>query len=374
MRIAIIHDWLITPGGSEKVLKELLYLLRNHDTTLFTLMDFLSDEDRLNFLFGKKTQTSFLQTIPGIHRNYKYYLPLFPKAIRSLNTSDFDLIISSSHSVAKGVRKYPGQMHISYCHTPMRYIWDLRKQYMIDHGVNSGLKRLLVKPMVKKLRKWDYETAANVDFFIANSKHISKRIKQHYEKESTVIYPPVNTSFFSSYEKKEDFFVTASRLVPYKKVGLIAEAFAALPDKRLIIIGNGSCWQQIRKNLSSNIEMIQYDTSEVLRYYLQRARAFIFAAEEDFGITPVEAMACGTPVIGYNKGGLLETVKDGISGQFFQHQTVKSIVDAIYRFENDAEIFQPQKISQTVAPFSQLRFRKEISDYLFSHAGLTCSM
>ncbi|MCZ2444004.1 MAG: glycosyltransferase [Flavobacteriales bacterium] len=374
MRIAIIHDWLITPGGSEKVLRELLYLLRHQDITLFSLLDFLTDEDRDEFLYGRKAHTSFLQSIPGIQYNYKYYLPFFPTAIESLKTAKYDVIISSSHSVAKGVKKHSGQIHICYCHTPMRYIWDMRKQYMADHGIDSGWKRLLVRPVINRLRLWDFRTATNVDYFIANSEYINKRIKQHYNKEAVVIYPPVNTEFFTLYEEKEDFYVTASRLVPYKKVGLIAEAFAALPDKRLVIIGNGNCWHQIHKKKALNIEMIQYDTSEVLRYYLQRAKAFVFAAEEDFGITPVEAMACGTPVIAFNKGGVLETVKDGISGQFFQHQSVKSIIDAVYRFEHDITNFKAKAVRDAITNFSLERFRSEMAEFIETHTDISCSL
>lgn len=374
MRIAVIHDWLITAGGSEKVLRELLYLLRNHDTTLFTLMDFLSDEDREEFIFGKEAHTSFLQFIPGIRKHYKYFFPLFPRAIRSLKTREFDVIISSSHSVAKSVKKYPGQIHVSYCHTPMRYIWDMHQQYISDHGLNKRWKRWAAKPLMLYIRNWDFATSSDVDFFIANSQYIQKRIKNNYHRNSTVIYPPVNTDFFVPSNQKESYYVTASRLVPYKRIDLIAQAFSEMPDKKLIIIGNGPKWNEIKSISAPNIEMIKYNTNEVLRYYLQRAKAFVFAAEEDFGITPVEAMACGTPVIAFGKGGVLETVVDKISGIFFHQQSIKSIVDAIYRFENLEYIFDPNKIRQQALKFNRQRFHKEMAAFLQKHTGITCSL
>jgi glycosyltransferase involved in cell wall biosynthesis len=374
MRIAVIHDWLITAGGSEKVLREILYLLRNQDTTLFTLMDFLTDEDREEFIFGKKPQTSFLQLIPGIKENYKYFFPLFPRAIRSLHTKGFDVIISSSHSVAKSIHKHPEQTHISYCHTPMRYIWDMRQQYISDHGLNKGWKRLAAKPLMRNIRNWDFATSSDVDFFIANSKYIQNRIKKNYHRDSTVIYPPVNTDFFMPGDQKEAYYVTASRLVPYKRIDLIAKAFSEMPDKKLIIIGNGPDWKTIKSIATTNIEMIKYNTYEVLRYYLQRAKAFVFAAEEDFGITPVEAMACGTPVIAFGKGGVLETVQDENNGIFFHHQTVKSIVDAVYRFENQQSQFDPHKIRQQALKFNRQRFHQEMASFLEKHAGIVCSL
>lgn len=374
MRIAVIHDWLITVGGSEKVLRELLYLLRNHDTELFTLMDFLSDEDRERFIFGKKSRTSFLQYIPGIRENYKYFFSLFPRAIQSLKTEGFDVIISSSHSVAKSVQKHPGQIHISYCHTPMRYLWDMRQQYMSDYGLNKGWKRWIAKPLMQNIRNWDFVTSSDVDFFIANSKYIQIRIKNNYHRDSTVIYPPVNTDFFVPFDKKESYYVTASRLVPYKRIDLIARAFSEMPDKKLIIIGDGPAWKKIKSISAPNIEMIKYDTLEVLRYYLQRAKAFVFAAEEDFGITPVEAMACGTPVIAFGKGGVLETVVDEITGIFFYHQSVKSIVDAVYRFENIQNRFEPDKIRQQALKFNRQRFHEEMAAFLQKYAGILCSL
>jgi len=374
MRIAVIHDWLITAGGSEKVLRELLYLLRNHDTELFTLMDFLSDEDRERFIFGKQSHTSFLQHIPGIKEKYKYFFPLFPRAIRSLKTEGFDVIISSSHSVAKSVQKHPGQIHISYCHTPMRYLWDMRQQYMSDYGLNKGWKRWIAKPLMQNIRNWDFVTSSDVDFFIANSKYIQIRIKNNYHRDSTVIYPPVNTDFFVPFDKKESYYVTASRLVPYKRIDLIARAFSEMPDKKLIIIGDGPAWKEIKSFSAPNIEMIKYDTNEVLRYYLQRAKAFVFAAEEDFGITPVEAMACATPVIAFGKGGVLETVQDETTGIFFHHQTVKSIVDAVYRFENQQSTFEPDKIRQQALKFNRQRFHEEMAAFLQKHAGISCSL
>jgi glycosyltransferase involved in cell wall biosynthesis len=374
MRIALIHDWLITPGGSEKVLREMLYVLREHDIDIYTLMDFFSEEDREEFIMGKSTTTSFLQFIPGIKKNYKYFFPFFPRAIQSFKLADYDVIISSSHSVAKGVRKRKGQIHISYCHTPMRYIWDLKRQYISDHGLDKGWKKWFSRPLMRSIRNWDFATSTDVDFFISNSIYIQQRILNNYHKEAKVIYPPVNTDFFQMNPKKENYYVTASRLVPYKKIELIAEAFAEMPDKKLLIIGDGPCWNDIKKIQSPNIEMLRYDTNEVLRFHLQRAKAFVFAAEEDFGITPVEAMACGTPVIAYGKGGVLETVKDKVSGVLFQHQSVKSIVDAVYRFENDIHLFQPEIIRTQAQPFNKRRFHQEFASFILEKGGIQCQL
>jgi glycosyltransferase involved in cell wall biosynthesis len=374
MRIALIHDWLITPGGSEKVLREMLYVLRVHEVDVYTLMDFFSEEDREEFIMGKNTTTSFLQYIPGIKKNYKYFFPFFPRAIQSFKLEDYDVIISSSHSVAKGVRKRKGQIHISYCHTPMRYIWDLKRQYISDHGLDKGWKKWFSRPLMRSIRNWDFATSSDVDFFISNSIYIQQRIQNNYHKEARVIYPPVNTDFFQLNPKKENYYVTASRLVPYKKIELIAEAFAEMPDKKLLIIGDGPCWNDIKKIQSPNIEMLRYDTNEVLRFHLQRAKAFVFAAEEDFGITPVEAMACGTPVIAYGKGGVLETVKDKVCGVLFHHQSVKSIVDAVYRFENDIHLFQPEIIRTHSQPFNKQRFHQEFASIILENGGIQCQL
>jgi len=372
MRIAIVHDWLIHPGGAEKVLKEFLYLLQDHEVEIFTLMDYLTDDDRFYYLNGRKTNTSFLQNYSFSKKNYRYCLPLFPNAVEKFNLKDFDVIISSSHSVAKGVKKREGQIHICYCHTPMRYLWDLRKEYLDDYNLNSGLRRWIINGVLNSIQKWDLNNSKNVDHFIANSKNIQNRIKQNYNRESTVIYPPVDNEFYKNSSVQRSYYVTASRMVRYKKINLIVDAFANLPEHKLVVIGDGPEYENIAARSTPNIEIIRYETNELLRHYLQHAKAFVFASNEDFGITPVEALACGTPVIAYGKGGILETVVENKTGMFYQHQGVKAIIDAIYKFELDSDSILAADCELQASKFSVNSFRENISQFLKDHADIDC--
>jgi glycosyltransferase involved in cell wall biosynthesis len=372
MKIAVVHDWLIHPGGAEKVLKEILFLLQNHEVEIFTLFDYLSEDDRYYYLDGRNTQTSFLQKYPLSKTKYRYFLPLFPRAIRKFNLKKFDLIISCSHSVAKGVKKQPGQLHICYCHTPMRYLWDLRKEYLDDYKLNTGIKKWVVNGILNSIKRWDFRNSQQVDFFIANSKNIQGRIKKNYQRDSTVIYPPVDTSFYKNTGAGRNYYVTASRMVPYKKMSLIVDAFANLPDHKLVVIGDGPDYNLILSKSAHNIEIIRYDSNELLRHYLKRAKAFVFASNEDFGITPVEAMACGTPIIAYGKGGIIETVVENKTGIFFQHQTVKAIIDAVYKFESNVHPISAMDCENQAALFSVESFRQNLSHFLKKHAGIDC--
>lgn len=372
MKIALVHDWLIHPGGAEKVLKEFLYLLKDHDVEVFTLFDYLTEDDRFYYLEGRKTNTSFLQKLPFSKKNYRYCLPFFPAAIKAFDLSKFDLIISSSHSVAKGVRKRKGQMHICYCHTPMRYLWDLRKEYLEDYKLNFGVKKWVINGILNSIKKWDAKNSQEVDHFIANSKNIQGRIKNNYNRDSTVIYPPVDNVFYNNIGTQRTHYVTASRMVPYKKMGLIVDAFANLHDHKLVVIGDGPDYDEILSKSAPNIEIIRYDSNELLRHYLKRAKAFVFASNEDFGITPVEAMACGTPVIAYGKGGILETVIENKTGIFYQHQTVKAIIDAVYQFESNIDKIKAEDCENQAANFSVDTFRKNITHFLKEHTGIDC--
>jgi glycosyltransferase involved in cell wall biosynthesis len=370
MRIAIVHDWLIHPGGAEKVLKEFLYLLQDHDVEIFTLMDYLTEDDRFYYLNGKKTHTSFLQNYSFSKKNYRYGLPLFPNAVEKFDLKNFDVIISSSHSVAKGVKKRSGQMHICYCHTPMRYLWDLRKEYLDDYNLNTGFRKWIINSVLNSIQKWDMRTSRNVDHFIANSKNIQNRIKHNYNRESTVIYPPVDNIFYKNIPTPRTHYVTASRMVRYKKINLIVDAFANLPEHKLVVIGDGPEYNSIAARATPNIEIIRYETNELLRHHLKRAKAFVFASNEDFGITPVEAMACGTPVIAYGKGGILETVVENKTGMFYQHQGVKAIIDAVYKFELNSYSITAHDCEVQAEKFSVQNFRNNISQFLKEHAGI----
>ncbi len=361
-RVAIVHDWLVVLGGGEGVLRELIALFPDCD--LFAMVDYLSDEDRAR-LFGKRTMTSFIQKLPFAKTKYRGYLPLMPIAVEQFDLSAYDLVISSSHAVAKGVITGPDQIHICYCHSPIRYAWDLQHQYLRQAGLTRGLKSLSARVILHYIRIWDLRTANGVDQFIANSAYIARRIKKIYRREAVVVHPPVDAGRFTARLDKEDFYFTASRLVPYKRVDLIVEAFANMPQRRLIVIGDGPEMARIRKFTAPNISLLGYQPHAVLRDHLQRARAFVFAAEEDFGILPVEAQACGTPVIAFGKGGALETVIGpndaqgrAQTGVFFGEQTVAAVIDAVARFE--ASSIGPADCRARAENFSIEAFRAAI--------------
>ncbi|HCD5240017.1 TPA: glycosyltransferase, partial [Klebsiella pneumoniae] len=297
----------VTYAGSEKVVAEFIDLFP--DAKVYGVVDFLSEDDKKKFK-NKKIITTFIQKLPKAKKKYQQYLPLMPLAIEQLDLSSHDIILSSSHAVAKGVLTGPDQLHISYVHSPIRYAWDLQHQYLRESGLNRGIKGLFAKWILHKIRLWDTRTANGVDFFIANSKFISRRIKKVYGREADVIYPPVDVERFKLKREKQDFYLTASRLVPYKRIDLIVEAFSKMPEKKLVVIGDGPEMSKIRKIAGANIEILGFQPNDVMEEYMMDAKAFVFAAEEDFGITPVEAQACGTPVIAFGKGGVLETIKN----------------------------------------------------------------
>lgn len=357
MKIAIIHDWLVTNAGAEKVLKAICEIYSSAD--IFSLVDFLDGKDRKEILNGKFAKTSFIQKLPLAQKHFRNYLPLFPKAIESFDLSGYDLVISSSWAVAKGVRTTKKQIHISYCHTPIRYAWDLYNEYTSSL---KGIKKLLVKYTLKRLRKWDIETLDRVDYFIANSKFVQERIKRTYGKDSIVIYPPINIDKFTIESQKEDFYMTASRLVSYKKTKLIVEAFNQMANKKLVVIGSGEEYSYIKKIAKSNISILGYQSDKVLIDYMQKSKAFIYSAIEDFGIVPIEAMACGTPVIALNRGGTAETVIDGINGIHFDNQTKEDIIEAIKKFE--IVEFNAKDISKYAKAFSTKRFQNEIKAFI----------
>ena len=360
MRKALISDWYYVNGGAEKVIHSINSIWDDFDH--FALIDFLNDEDRKFILNGKKAKTSFIQKLPTVKKNHRKFLQLFPIAIEQFDLRDYDLIISSSSAVAKGIKTNKNQLHICYCHSPMRYAWDLREQYLKDAGLNKGLKGLYAKSVLDKIQKWDLSNSDNVDFFIANSKHIAERIKKIYNRESTVIYPPVDVDFFSLEEIKEDYYFTASRLVQYKKTQLIIEAFNQLPHLKLIVAGDGPELEKLQKTAKNNIEFVGYIENKKLRSLMQKAKAFVFAAEEDFGIIPVEAQACGTPVIALAKGGTLETVIENKTGIFFVEQSAEKIKQAMLNFET--KNFDPQIIREHAVTFSKQRFEKEIKEFI----------
>lgn len=374
MKTAIIHDWLVTYAGAERVLEQMFEIFPDAD--IFSLVDFLEENQRA-FIKGKHARTSFMQRLPFVRKKYRFYLPLMPLAVEQLDLLDYDVIISSSHAVAKGVLTGPDQLHICMCYSPMRYAWDLQHQYLAESRLNRGLKGVLAKYVLHKMRIWDYRTASGVDEFIAISEYIARRIKKVYGRESTVIYPPVDTHRFEVCREKEEFYFTASRMVPYKKIDLIAKAFAQMPDKKLIVIGDGPDYRKISRAATPNVSLLGYKGSDVMVDHMQRAKAFIFAAEEDFGIVPVEAQSCGTPVIAYGKGGSLETIhgieSEKPTGVFFKKQDVPSIIHAVNEFEENIGKFTPENCRTNAETFSVERFLNEFRCFtndVFKEMGL----
>jgi len=357
MKTCLVHDWLLTFSGAEKVLEQIYGLYPSQIYTLFC--------DPLFSHFRKKeVVTSFLQKCPKIFSNHTLYSPLFPLAIEQFDLTSYDLIISSSHCVAKGVIVSPEQTHICYCHSPMRYIWDLYPTYIED---NWGIKKLLIRYFFHKWRLWDVTSSNRVDHFVANSNFVAKRIEKAYRRKAEVIYPPVDTSSFVYYENKEDYYVTASRLVPYKGIGQIVTAFSKMKDKKLVVIGDGPEMSHIKNSAGKNVEILGAVGTEKLIEMLQRAKAFIFNAIEDFGILPVEAQSTGTPIIALNKGGAKETVVEGKTGLFFQESDPQSIVEAVTRFEKMA--FDHQIVSEHAKTFSKENFQKSFSGFVKEKMG-----
>lgn len=365
LKVGIVADWFITYAGSEKVVSEFIKVFPNAD--LYSVVDFLSADNRRKFN-DKKIETTFIQKLPRAKKKYQAYLPLMPFAIEQLDVSKENIVLSSSHAVSKGILTGPDQLHISYVHSPIRYAWDLQHQYLRESGLDHGLKGILAKWILHKMRMWDYRTANGVDHFIANSHFIARRIKKVYGRDADVIYPPVDVDSFTLNNQKEDFYLTASRMVPYKRIDLIVEAFSHLPNKKLVVIGDGPEMNKIKKKATSNIEILVYQPNEVMVDYMRKAKAFVFAAEEDFGITPVEAQACGTPVIAFGKGGALETVKgldsESPTGIFFGVQDVKSIINSINEFEKYGDKITAENCRENSELFSESRFRKEFEAYV----------
>ncbi|MBR8463712.1 glycosyltransferase family 4 protein [Campylobacter sp. faydin G-24] len=361
MKKALVHDWFSVYAGAERCIESFTNIW--DDFEIFSLIDFLNDSDREKILKGKSVNTSFIQKLPKSKSKYRNYLPLFPFAIEQFDLSDYDIILSSSHAVAKGVLTHSNQLHISYIHTPIRYAWDLYFQYLKESGLDKGIKGYIAKYFLHKIRIWDIATVNRVDYFIANSNYIANRIKKIYGKDSSVIYPPVDTSKFDVKSDKENFYLTASRMVPYKKIDLIVEAFAKT-DKKLVVVGDGPDMKKIKSKAGKNIEILGYQNDNVMIDLMQRARAFVFAAKEDFGITPVEAQACGTPVICLSKGGTKETVIDMISGVHFNEQSIQSLLQAIDKFERNIDVFDISKIRKNALKFSKERFEYEIKNFV----------
>ncbi|MCS7299582.1 MAG: glycosyltransferase family 4 protein [Spirochaetia bacterium] len=362
MKFALVSDWIVSFAGSERVVKHIYSL---YPSDVFTLVANDETLQKVGIPSDRVVQ-SFISRLPFSKEKYRNYLPLFPIAIEQFDLSSYDVIISSSHAVAKGVLTKHYQLHVCYCHTPIRYAWDLYHQYLKEANLEKGLKSLIARVILHYIRLWDYSTANRVDYFISNSRYTARRIKKIYGRDAEVIYPPVDVESFRLREDKEEFYLVASRMVPYKMIPMVVETFSYLPDRKLVVIGDGPEFKKV-KNIAkgkSNIEILGYQPNEVLIDYMQRAKAFIFAAEEDFGIMPVEAMACGTPVIAFGRGGTVETVVDGKTGVFFYEQTPSALKDAILKFEKIQDEIDPKFVRSNAEKFSESVFRSRIKEFI----------
>ncbi|MBG0787934.1 MAG: glycosyltransferase, partial [Anaerolineaceae bacterium] len=331
MKICLVHDWLTSYGGAELVLKTMLEIWPG--APIYTLV-YDPEGPCRDIIHSTEMHGSFINRFRRAKRNHRKFLPLMPLAIEQFDLSDYDVVISSSHAVAKGVITGPGQLHISYVHTPIRYAWDLQNHYLADAGLTHGLKGFLARALLHYIRIWDLRTVPGVDHFIANSNFVAERIWKHYKREATVIHPPFEVNRFTLQPTKQDYYLSVSRLVPYKKVDVIIEAFRRMPNKQLVVIGDGPEMAHLKQMSTPNISLLGFQDNETVAKAMQDAKALIFAAEEDFGIVPVEAQACGTPVIAYGKGGALETVVPGETGTFFDEQTPDSLIAAVEHFES----------------------------------------
>ena len=369
MKIAFVHDWFKANGGAEKVAGEILDIYKDENVTVYTLFNKFNERDRKEILRSSKIKTSVLQYVPFISKIYRYLLPIMPWLMKQFRLSDYDIIISTSHAVAKGIGCDSSILNICYCHTPMRYVWDMYDDYVEHHAIG---RFFLYKWLINYIRKWDLKTAGNVHYFIANSEHVRRRIHNSYNRDAKVIYPPVRTSKFSLYTgPRKDYYICLGRFVPYKKIDMIVHAFQQMPDKKLVLIGEGYGTKKFTEILKSspNIEWLGYKRDEEMIKYIQEAKASIFAAKEDFGILCVEVQACGTPVLALDYGGYRETVDEGVSGYLFAEQNEQSVIDCVHKFELQP-LTQHEKIRENSLRFSDARFREELKEYVKECYGI----
>lgn len=366
MKVAIVHDWLTNMGGAERVILALHEIFP--DAPVYTTVH---NPDRLPPEFAQiDIRTSFIQKFPMAKTKYQTYLPFMPTAVEQFDLTGFDVVISSSHACAKGVITRPETLHICYCHTPMRYAWFLYHEYMRLEQV-SPVKRMLIPFLMNYLRMWDRLSADRVDRFVANSTGVGKRIQKYYRRDSDVIFPPVDTGYYTPAEIVDDYFLVVSRLVPYKRVDLAVEAFNRL-GLPLVVIGDGPDLDKIRRLARPNVKVMGRLSDEETRQYYARCKAFIFPGEEDFGITPVEAQAAGRPVIAYGAGGALDTVIKGKTGEFFSAQTAEALAAAVAAF-NPAQ-YDSQVIRRHAESFDTRKFQAAFAEYVRKKYDEHCSL
>ncbi|HEX3136028.1 MAG TPA: glycosyltransferase [Casimicrobiaceae bacterium] len=366
MRIALIHDWLDTWGGGENVLAALLALYPEAD--LFALVDFLSEANRAK-LGHRPIRTSFIQRLPFARRHFRKYFALMPHAVEQFDLSPYELVISSSHSVAKGVRTGPGQLHICLCYSPARYAWDLQPQYLAQTGLDRGVLGWLARLQLARFRRWDVRASARVDRFVAISEYIAQRIRNCYRRDADVIYPPVDVPAVKvDGSPRESFYLTVSRLVPYKRIDLLVQAFSALPGRQLVVAGDGPEMKKLARLAGPNVRLLGVVDDAHRDRLLRTAKAFVFAADEDFGIAPLEAQAQGTPVIAFGRGASAETIRGldaaAPTGVLFAEQTIASIGAAVAQFEASAQRITAAACRANAERFSRQTFNRRFSAYV----------
>jgi glycosyltransferase involved in cell wall biosynthesis len=370
LRVAIVHYMLLSYAGGERVVAALLELFPQAD--LFTLV--ANEETRARFASHRLT-TSFLERLPGSHRYHRRLLPLCPFALEQFDLRAYDLVISSESGPAKGVITHTETLHISYCHSPMRYIWDLYHGYTSGNDMR-GLTRFVFTAVAHYMRMWDLATASRVDFFVANSNNVAGRIRKHYRRASSVVYPPVDVASGYLAERTSDYYLTVGRLVDYKRTDLAVEACTQL-QRPLRVIGTGPQYKRLKALAGPKVEFLGELNDVQLREQYAHCRALLFPGEEDFGIVPVEAQSFGRPVIAYGRGGVLETIRAPFAGKdsvdnscggiFFSRQTADSVADAILEFETSEQVFSPPEIARGTVRFSKERFKREMADTVSSH-------
>lgn len=362
MKVAIVQEWLVSVGGSDKVVKAILDVFPDAD--IYTLVAKKEVCDELGIPW-EKVHTSFIQKMPLGTKKHRAYLPLFPFAIEQFDLRGYDVVISSSHCVAKGVLTKADQLHICYCHSPIRYCWDMYNEYLEESHLDKGFKSWLVRLMLHPIRQFDAIAGSRVDYYISNSDYVGQRIRKIYRRKATTIHPNIDISNFELCNDKQEYYLASSRLVAYKKIDTIIEAFNLMPDKKLVVIGGGPNLEAYRKLAKDNVTVMGYQPFDVLKDKMQHAKAFVFAADEDFGMIPIEAQSCGTPVIAYGHGGSLETVNGGKTGLFFNEQTPEAIVEAVNKFETmGSQPFAPADCRQWAEGFSEERFKREIKEFV----------
>jgi glycosyltransferase involved in cell wall biosynthesis len=359
MKVALVHDFLIRLGGAERVLKVLSDMFP--EAPIYTL---LYDEKKVSKIFPKeKIRSSFLQKYPKFLKNYqRYFTYKMPRAIEELDFSEFDLVISSSNSFAHGIITNTETKHICYCHSPMRYAWDWANEYIEENNIH-GFKRVIYSHLIKYLREWDRISADRPDKYLANSSNTKNRIKKYYGISSDIVYPPVDVDRFIVTEKHMDYFLIVSALTPYKKIDLAVKLFNKI-GKKLVIIGGGPHKAYLKSISAPNVELLGFKSDETVKEYIENCRAFIFPGEEDFGITPLEAMSAGKPVLAFAKGGTLETVISGKTGEFFYDQTVESMEDGLARLLYNEKFYDSQLIRKHAEKFSVEIFKKNIRKHI----------